>query len=43
METFLAIGMYSVVVLSGLSVVAFALVLLGKFLNDVTYDPDTEH
>ena len=43
METFLAIMMYSTFVLSGLGAVAVALVLLGKFLNDVTFDPDAEH
>ncbi|CAN5724279.1 hypothetical protein BH24DEI2_BH24DEI2_23530 [soil metagenome] len=43
METFLKISMYSAFVLSGLGGVAVALVLLGKFLNDVTYDPDKEH
>lgn len=43
METFLAISMYSAFVLGGLSVVAFAFVLLAKFLNDITYDPDADH
>lgn len=42
METFLKIMMYSAFVLSGLSAVAVTLVLLAKFLKDVTYDPDAE-
>ena len=43
MDTFLRIGMFSLFVLSGLSALAFSLVMLGKFFSDITYDPDAEH
>ena len=43
MQTFLDITLYASLVLVGLSVLALALVLLGKFLTDNTYDPEREH
>ena len=43
METFLEIAMYSTFVLSGLTIVAGAFALLGKFLSDITHDPDAGH
>ena len=44
MDTFLEIMMYSAFVLGGLATVAAVFVLLGKFLSDITHDPDAvEH
>lgn len=42
-ETFFSIMMYSGFVLGGLTAVAVTFVLLAKFLNDITIDPDAGH
>lgn len=44
MDTFLEIMMYSAFVFGGLSAVAAVFALMGKFLSDITHDPDAvEH
>jgi Ca2+/H+ antiporter len=41
-NTFVAILVYSILVMIGLSLVAGAFVFLGKFFNDISEDPDAE-
>lgn len=43
METFFSIMMYSGFVLGGLTTVAVVFVLLAKFLDSITHDPDAGH
>lgn len=42
METFLKIMLYAGLVMVGLTTLAFAMVMLGKFLRDNTYDPEAD-
>lgn len=42
MDTFLAITLYSILVMIGLTAVSAAFVFLGKFFTDISEDPDAE-
>lgn len=43
MSTFLEIMRNSGLVLAGLTAAAIIFALLGKFLTDISHDPDSEH